>query len=146
TFDLALTQYSDGGWIWFDVVADEKQAVLEGAQWTTEQAPVRQGKASLGITTYNKPDYCVETLQALADSPDALEFVDRIFLVDQGTQLVAEQEGFDAVAERLGDSLQVIRQPNLGGSGGFARAMHETLQRPESDFVQLLDDDVRIEP
>ena len=39
-----------------------------------------------------------------------------------------------------------MRQPNLGGSGGFARAMVETLARPESDFVQLLDDDVRIEP
>lgn len=146
TFDIPLTQFSDGGWIWFDIVADEKNAVLESAVWTTEQPPARDGKASLGITTYNKPDYCVETLNALADSPDALEFVDRIFLVDQGTQLVAEQEGFDEVAERLGDTLQVIRQPNLGGSGGFARAMQETLQRPESDFVQLLDDDVRIEP
>ncbi|WP_404475523.1 glycosyltransferase [Microbacterium aerolatum] len=145
-FDLELTQYSDGGWIWFDVVAEDKQAVLEGAQWTTEQEPARTGKASLGITTYNKPDYCVETLQALAASPDALEFVDRIFLVDQGTQLVADQDGYGEVAEALGDTLQVIRQPNLGGSGGFARAMHETLQRTESDFVQLLDDDVRLEP
>jgi galactofuranosylgalactofuranosylrhamnosyl-N-acetylglucosaminyl-diphospho-decaprenol beta-1,5/1,6-galactofuranosyltransferase len=146
SFDLDLTQYSDGGWIWFDIVADEKPAVLEGAEWTTEQAPTRTGKASLGITTYNKPDYCVETLRALAASPDALEFVDRIFLIDQGTQLVAEQDGYDDVAAQLGDTLQVIRQDNLGGSGGFARAMHETLQRPESDFVQLLDDDVRLEP
>ncbi|MFC5432065.1 glycosyltransferase [Microbacterium suwonense] len=146
SFDLALTEYSDGGWIWFDVVADEKNAVLEGAEWTTEQEPARQGKASLGITTYNKPDYCVDTLRALAESPDALEFVDRIFLIDQGTQLVAEQSGYDEVAVSLGDTLQVIRQANLGGSGGFARAMHETLQRPESDFVQLLDDDVRLEP
>ncbi|OIU86613.1 glycosyltransferase [Microbacterium sp. AR7-10] len=146
SFDLSLTEYSDGGWIWFDIVADEKNAVLEGAQWTTEQEPVRHGKASLGITTYNKPDYCVDTLKALAASPDALEFVDRIFLIDQGTQLVAEQEGYDDVAADLGETLQVIRQGNLGGSGGFARSMHETLQRPESDFVQLLDDDVRIEP
>ena len=146
SFDLSLTEYSDGGWIWFDVVADEKHATLEGAQWTTEQEPVRQGKASLGITTYNKPDYCVDTLQALAASPDALEFVDRIFLIDQGTQLVAEQNGFVEVAAELGETLQVIRQPNLGGSGGFARSMHESLQRPESDFVQLLDDDVRLEP
>ena len=146
SFDLSLTEYSDGGWIWFDVVADENHAVLEGAQWTTEQEPVRRGKASLGITTYNKPDYCVETLKALAASPDALEFVDRIFLIDQGTQLVAEQEGYDDVAAELGETLQIIRQDNLGGSGGFARSMHETLQRPESDFVQLLDDDVRIEP
>lgn len=146
SFDLSLTEYSDGGWIWFDVVADEKHAILEGAQWTTEQEPARRGKASLGITTYNKPDYCVDTLKALAASPDALEFVDRIFLIDQGTQLVAEQDGYDDVAAELGETLQVIRQGNIGGSGGFARSMHETLQRPESDFVQLLDDDVRLEP
>lgn len=146
SFDLDLTQYSDGGWIWFDVVADEKQAVLEGAEWTTEQEPARTGKASLGITTYNKPDYCVETLRALSASPDALEFIDRIFLIDQGTQRVADQEGYAEVAEKLGETLSVITQPNLGGSGGFARSMIETLKRPESDFVQLLDDDVRIEP
>ncbi|GAA3927151.1 glycosyltransferase [Microbacterium soli] len=146
SFDLTLTEYSDGGWIWFDIVADEKHAVLEGAEWTTEQSPARDGKASLGITTYNKPDYCVETLRALADSPAALEFVDRIFLIDQGTRQVVDQDGYDEVASRLGDTLQIIRQPNLGGSGGFARAMHETLKRPDSDFVQLLDDDVRLEP
>lgn len=146
SFDLALTEYSDGGWIWFDIVADEKHAVLERAEWVTEHDPARAGKASLGITTYNKPDYCVDTLRALADAPDALDVIDRIFLVDQGTQLVSEQGAFAEVAGDLGETLQVIRQPNLGGSGGFARAMHETLQRPESDFVQLLDDDVRIEP
>lgn len=145
-FDLELTKYSDGGWLWFDIVSSDTAAVLEGAEWTTEEEPVRAGKASLGITTYNKPDYCVETLQALADAPDVLDLVDRIFLIDQGTQLVAEQDGYDDVAKRLGDSLNVIRQPNLGGSGGFSRAMYESLQRPDSDFVQLLDDDVRLEP
>lgn len=146
SFDLELTQYSDGGWIWFDIAADQEPAIFEGAEWTTEDEPVRAGKASIGITTYNKPDYCVSTLENLADAPEALELVDRIFLIDQGTQLVAEQDGFADVAARLGETLQVIRQPNLGGSGGFARAMTETLDRPDSDFVQLLDDDVRIEP
>lgn len=146
SFDLTLTQYSDGGWIWFDVVADEKNVVFEGAEWTTEQEPARHGKASLGITTFNKPDYCMDTLRALAAAPDALELIDRIFLVDQGTQLVAQQPDYDEVAARFGETLEVIRQPNLGGSGGFSRAMYETLNRPESDFVQLLDDDVRLEP
>ena len=145
-FDVALTQFNDGGWIWFDLVAGDTKATFLGAEWTTEQAPVRTGKASLGITTFNKPDYCVKTLRALADAPEVLALVDRIFLVDQGTRIVAEEDGFEDVVARLGETLQVIRQPNLGGSGGFSRSMLETLRRPESDFVQLLDDDVQIEP
>ncbi|WP_438353524.1 glycosyltransferase [Microbacterium sp. CJ88] len=146
-FHLVLDQYSDGGWIWFDIVADEKNALFEGAQWTTDQEPVRTGKASIGITTYNKPDYCIQTLTALSESADVLEVLDRIFVIDQGDQRVDAEPEFPAVSGALGDTLQVITQPNLGGSGGFARAMSETLHRPDtSDFVQLLDDDVRIEP
>ena len=146
SFDLHLDQYSDGGWIWFDVVADDKNATLESAEWTTEQEPVRSGGATLGITTYNKPDYCVSTLRALADSPEALEFIDRILVIDQGTVNVADETDYPEIAAALGDTLRIIRQPNLGGSGGFARAMSETLDAGESAFVQLLDDDVRIEP
>lgn len=145
-FDIPLTQYSDGGWVWFDIVADDESAVFEGAEWTTEQEPARTGKASIGITTYNKPDYCVQTLTSLSQAPDVLDVLDRIFVVDQGTQRVDAEAEFPAVSAALGDTLQIITQPNLGGSGGFARAMSETLQRPESDFVQLLDDDVVIEP
>ncbi|MGO2470374.1 MAG: glycosyltransferase [Microbacterium gubbeenense] len=146
SFEIPLTQFSDGGWIWFDIVSGRQDVILDGAEWTTTQQPARAGKASLGITTYNKPTYCVETLEALAASPGVLEVVDRIFLIDQGNDRVDAQPNFDAVSGALGDQLQLITQKNLGGSGGFARAMHETLQRPESDFVQLLDDDVRIEP
>lgn len=146
TFELELAHYDDGGWIWFDVIAGDAPAVLEGGEWTTAQAPVRRGRASLGITTFDKPDYCVETLRTLAASPEVMSLIDRIFVVDQGTSLVTAYEGYEAVAERLGDALEVIRQDNLGGSGGFARAMQEALRRPESEFVQLLDDDVRLEP
>ena len=144
--DLVLNQYSDGGWIWFDLVADAEDLAFEGAEWTTDDAPARAGKASLGITTFNKPDYCVETLANLADAPEALELIDRIFVIDQGTDLVGDRPEFPELGERLGEQLVVLRQPNLGGSGGFSRAMVETLAREDSDFVQLLDDDVRIEP
>jgi galactofuranosylgalactofuranosylrhamnosyl-N-acetylglucosaminyl-diphospho-decaprenol beta-1,5/1,6-galactofuranosyltransferase len=145
-FDLSLTQFSDGGWLWFEITSDADDVVLDGAEWTTDQEPVRTGKASLGITTFNKAEYCIETLRALGQSPDALEVIDRIFLVDQGTDRVDAQPDYPEVAAALGETLQTITQPNLGGSGGFARSMHETLQRDESDFVQLLDDDVLVEP
>ncbi|MEU1972489.1 glycosyltransferase [Microbacterium sp. NPDC019599] len=146
TFDLVLDQFSDGGWIWFDVVADEKNATFEGAEWTTEQEPVRTGKASIGTTTFNKPDYCIWTLMSLAAEPEVLEFIDRIYIIDQGDRRVEAQPEYAEVAASLGETLQIITQPNLGGSGGFARAMAETLERGEAEFVQLLDDDVRLEP
>ncbi len=146
SFDLVLDQYADGGWIWFDIAADAEDAVFEGADWVTSTDPVRKGKASLGTTTFNKPDYCVETLRSLAGAPEVLDVVDRIFLIDQGDRRVRDREEFPEIARALGETLQIIEQPNLGGSGGFARAMLETLDRPDSDFVQLLDDDVRIEP
>jgi len=146
TFDIPLTQYSDGGWIWFDIVADERAAIFEGADWSTAQPPLRTRGATVGITTFNKPDYCTATLAAICSERDVLDVVDRIVVIDQGEQLVEDDPSLPAAAAALGDKLTIICQPNLGGSGGFARAMSETLMRDESDFVQLLDDDVQIEP
>ena len=56
-----------------------------------------------------------------------LEIVDEIVVVDQGTQKVVQRADYAAVAESLGDRLRVIEQPNLGGSGGFSRAMSEAV-------------------
>lgn len=143
---ITLDQYGDGGWIWFDIVADDDAVVFEGAEWLTTQAPVREGNASIGVTTYNKPDYCIWTLLTLADAPEVLELVDRIYIIDQGDRRVDAQPEYAAVAAALGDKLSIVTQPNLGGSGGFARVMAETIEADESAFVQLLDDDVRLEP
>ncbi|WP_058593404.1 glycosyltransferase [Leucobacter chromiiresistens] len=145
TFDLSLRSFSDGGWYWFDLIASTEDLELQGGHWSTDAQPVETGKLSLGMTTYNKPDYCVGTLRTVADNPGLLDGIDRIFLVDQGTQKVRDEAGFDEVAAALGEKLQVIEQGNLGGSGGFARSMAETLEREDSDFLLLLDDDVEFE-
>ncbi|HWM99358.1 MAG TPA: glycosyltransferase family 2 protein, partial [Streptosporangiaceae bacterium] len=42
--------------------------------------------------------------------------------------------------------MQIIEQGNLGGSGGFSRAMYETQRSGKSDYLLLLDDDIRLEP
>ena len=144
-FELPLRSFGDGGWYWFDIVAGAEDVVLERGSWSTEARPVETGKLSLGMTTYNKPDYCVTTLENVAGDPALLEGIDRIFLVDQGTQKVRDQQGFDEVAAKLGDKLAYIEQGNLGGSGGFSRSMAETLEREDTDFLMLLDDDVEFE-
>ncbi|PRI10223.1 glycosyltransferase [Leucobacter massiliensis] len=145
SFELPLTAFGDGGWYWFDLIAGDEDLVLEEGSWTTEAEPATPGKLSLGMTTYNKPDYCVATLGNIADSPALTEAIDRILLVDQGTQKVRDETGFAEVAARLGEKLRVIEQPNLGGSGGFARSMAETLELDDTDFLLLLDDDVEFE-
>jgi galactofuranosylgalactofuranosylrhamnosyl-N-acetylglucosaminyl-diphospho-decaprenol beta-1,5/1,6-galactofuranosyltransferase len=146
-FDLTLAPFGDGGWYWFDLFASEGDVELVGAEWSVEQPDtVRQGTASVGITTFNRPDYCVNQLQRLGSDPSLAELIDRVYVVDQGTQLVEDESGFSEASEVLGDRLRVVRQGNLGGSGGFARSMYETLQANESTYVLLLDDDIVSEP
>jgi galactofuranosylgalactofuranosylrhamnosyl-N-acetylglucosaminyl-diphospho-decaprenol beta-1,5/1,6-galactofuranosyltransferase len=78
----------------------------------------------------------------LAAAPDVLELLDRIYIIDQGERRVDAQPEYEAVAASLGETLQIVTQPNLGGSGGFSRAMSEAAAAGDSDYVLLLDDDV----
>jgi galactofuranosylgalactofuranosylrhamnosyl-N-acetylglucosaminyl-diphospho-decaprenol beta-1,5/1,6-galactofuranosyltransferase len=144
---LPLESFIDGGWYWFDVIGGDDGAVLERAEWCAAAgARPRQGTATIGITTYNRPRFCVDQLLALGDAPGVLDVVDEILVIDQGTRRVADHPEFAGAAAALGAKLRIIDQANLGGSGGFARAMEETVRAGRSDYVLLLDDDVVSEP
>ncbi|HLN76466.1 MAG TPA: glycosyltransferase, partial [Nocardioidaceae bacterium] len=146
TMDLELKPFIDGGWYWFDVEAGEREAVVLEGHWGFETDRVRSGTVSIGITTFNRPDFCVDQLLALGSEPDVLEILDEVYVVDQGTQKVKDEERYAAAAAGLGPKLRVIEQGNLGGSGGFSRAMDETAAKGDADYVLLLDDDVVCEP
>ncbi len=141
-FDLTLKPFIDGGWYWFEVEAEGTEVIVEDAVWGFETDRVEQGRISIGITTFNRPDFCVDQLVALSRCPEVLEILDRVIVVDQGTEKVRDNRQFDSAASALGDKLQLIEQPNLGGSGGFSRAMSEAAAAGNSDYVLLLDDDV----
>jgi galactofuranosylgalactofuranosylrhamnosyl-N-acetylglucosaminyl-diphospho-decaprenol beta-1,5/1,6-galactofuranosyltransferase len=145
-FDLGLGNFGDGGWYWFDVVAGQDDAEVHQAEWATAQEIVDPGRISIGITTFNRPEDCVLLLASLATDSDVLDVIDKIFVVDQGTENVEDDPGFAAASAALGQKLEVIRQPNLGGSGGFSRAMYETAYEVGSKYVLLLDDDALVEP
>ena len=145
-FMLPLGSFGDGGWYWFDVVSGTEAVTVEGAEWSADVPPHEHGNISVGITTFNRPDYCVDVLRTLAADQSALDRIDTIFVVDQGTRLVEDDPGYSEVAAQLGDRLVIVRQPNLGGSGGFSRSMYETAYGTPSKYVLLLDDDVLVEP
>lgn len=145
TFDLSLKPFGDGGWYWFDLVAGSEDFVLQAAEWQAQRNGGQPGTITLEITTLNKPDFCLNNLRILAESTDSLVHLKEILVVDQGTQKVADEPGFEEVQAALKGKLRIIDQANLGGSGGFARGMYEAVENG-SDYALLLDDDVVIEP
>ena len=88
----------------------------------------------------------LDKLRTLSEATEVHELLDKVYVVDQGTDRLADHPDFADAAKKLGDHLQVIEQGNLGGSGGFARSMDETVRAGQSDYVLLSDDDVKIDP
>jgi galactofuranosylgalactofuranosylrhamnosyl-N-acetylglucosaminyl-diphospho-decaprenol beta-1,5/1,6-galactofuranosyltransferase len=144
-FELSLAPFGDGGWYWFDLLAGTEPLIMLDAEWQGPATESKPGSVTLQITTLNKTDFCLNNLRLLAESEDALEHVQEILIVDQGTQKLSEAEGFDDVKKSLNGKLRIINQSNLGGSGGFARGMFEAVENG-SDYVLLMDDDVVVEP
>ncbi len=146
SFVLPLDSFTDGGWYWFDMVAGEGGARLVSGHWEVNAEPVRPISLSIGITTFNRPDYCARTLMVLATAENLKEILKRIYVVDQGNKNVKDDELYPEAAELLGDRLKMIYQGNMGGSGGFSRGMYEAVKANEAEFHMLLDDDVIVEP
>lgn len=147
TFDLTLKPFGDGGWYWFDIATGQEPVQMVSADWSASTVEVPEhGTFSPAITTFNRPDFCLDLLKAFADAEDDLPMLDTVIVVDQGNKKVRDEAGFEEQAARLGGKLRVIDQGNLGGSGGFARGMHEAVTEGKSDYVILMDDDIAIEP
>ena len=143
-FRVSLAPFEDGGWVWFDVATRRDRLTVSDAAWLVDEPLPPRGLA-VAITTFNRPADCVATLAALAEDEAVLGVITAVFVVDQGSVKVRDHQDFAAAAQRLGDRLVVIDQANLGGSGGFARGMIESLGA-DVEHVLLMDDDVRLEP
>jgi len=144
--DVDVSGAAAGGWLWFEVDAADGDVVVSDARWLVDVGPRRTGDVCLSITTMDKPEFCVATLERIAGSAALAEAVGTVLVVDQGSRRVVDHPGYADVAAALGDRLTVIEQRNLGGSGGFSRGMLEALDRPDADAVLILDDDVEVEP
>lgn len=147
--ELAMTGLMDGGFFWFDAKAgDGDDLTIEDAAWSVPVEARRgsDGTLSIAITTFNRAPYCLNQLKAIAADANVRGRLDTIYCTDQGTDLVRDEPGFAAVAKDLGHQLTYVRQRNMGGSGGFARGMYETVKAGKSDYTLLLDDDAISEP
>lgn len=117
--------------------------VLEKAYYyarvTEEQ--INPVKIALCTTTFLKEDYIIPNIELVknevlaADDVIAKNF--HMFVIDNGRTLDAEALSDEGVT--------VLPNPNVGGSGGFARGMMEAMKHDENfTHVLLMDDDVSI--
>ncbi|UUV28421.1 glycosyltransferase [Amycolatopsis roodepoortensis] len=148
TLTAKLDKFYDGGALWLDLETEGGQSLsVEKVRWTVE-APEKIRPTAVTICTMNRADDCLSNLQALAADVSSLETLDAIYVADQGTDLVESRDGFEQVAKDLGDKLHYIKQPNLGGAGGFTRGLYEVAGHTETEHANVLfmDDDVLLEP
>ncbi|TDS77393.1 glycosyltransferase [Amnibacterium kyonggiense] len=134
-----------GGFVWFEIAAAEEVEVLEGS-WAVDAVPLRGGRAVLGMPTMDRGPFVAANLRRLASAPELLRRVRRIVVVDQGGSPVADDPAVAAAADDLGDVVRLLRQANLGGSGGYSRILQEALAEQGADVAVFLDDDIQIEP
>lgn len=150
----------DGGYAWFEVHAHDNSVTVNNCFAYTEDQTLKHKKykASIGITTFNNPDECVNQLKRFNENSDLMKLIEEIIIVDQGTKNVDQAQGYSAVCKLLNpddnpktNKFRYIKQANLGGSGGFARGQMEAVlggitgEERKADAVIMLDDDVVIE-
>jgi galactofuranosylgalactofuranosylrhamnosyl-N-acetylglucosaminyl-diphospho-decaprenol beta-1,5/1,6-galactofuranosyltransferase len=144
--ELDLRPFEDGGWYWFDLTTDDGELTLHAGGWYAAEPAPGRAAVTIGMPTFNRPADCVATLSAIGEDPLVLAAVTAVILPDQGTRKVREQPGFAAAAAVLGDRLRIVDQPNLGGSGGYARVMYEALGSTDCEQILFMDDDILLEP
>ncbi|MDX2357797.1 glycosyltransferase [Dietzia sp. PP-33] len=144
---VPVDTFVDGGAMWLEFHAVDAAVSVSEVTWgATTTIPAR--RAAVAICTFNRADDCAATVESLASDPLVAELIDDLYVTDQGTDLVETREPFRRAAGEFGDRLHYLRQPNLGGAGGFSRGMFEATApgAPGPVDVLLMDDDVRVEP
>ncbi|HEV7646647.1 MAG TPA: glycosyltransferase [Actinophytocola sp.] len=151
TLTAKLDKFVDGGFLWVQFTTGDDDLAVEKLRWTVEP-PRRLRPTAVVICTFNRADDCTKTLQSLGGDAEALDVLDAIYVVDQGSDTVESRSAFPDIEKALDGRLRYLRQPNLGGAGGFGRGMYEVTEAArgtkDAEHANLLfmDDDVLCEP
>lgn len=121
-----------------------KPSVIYGGKYLGEFPQTRPVNLAISTTTCKKEDFIIGNVQilkdALLDSDGDIAQHLFINIVDNGRTLKPEDFPTDP-------RIRLFPNKNVGGSGGFARGMIESLRQKESiTHVLLMDDDILIQP
>jgi galactofuranosylgalactofuranosylrhamnosyl-N-acetylglucosaminyl-diphospho-decaprenol beta-1,5/1,6-galactofuranosyltransferase len=117
------------------IAAGQGNCTVRDLAWVCD-LEATQAALLIGICAFADRARAIETARTLAADPSLAASGTRVLVVDQSEASAEPQQG----------DFRVIRQRNLGGSGGFARIMSEALACATASHLLMLDDDVDIDP
>lgn len=123
------------------VTALDGGVVVRGGEWSTTSTPERDVRLGVAITTFNRQEYVLATIDKLVHIESTVPNVRghlKVLVVDNARNLQPNIPD--------GAPVRVIPNPNLGGAGGFARGLIEFREEGWSTHVVLMDDDISLEP
>lgn len=145
--------YSDASVIAFVITADTPVSIYD-AYWSAEcyEDGLNDVNISLCTTTYKKESYIKKNIEKIRDEIlfcssergiDELSEHLYVNIVDNARTLTED--------DVVGSNISLHFNPNVGGAGGFARGMIETLDLKESGnfdatHILLMDDDIEVLP
>ena len=127
--------------MYVSVTALADGVVVRGGQWQTSTMPPRDVHLGVAITTFNRQEYVLATIDKLVDIEASISSVKghmQVIVVDNARNL---EPNIPA-----GAPVRVLPNPNIGGAGGFARGLIEFRDAGWCTHVVFMDDDISLEP
>jgi len=126
------------GRIYLEIVCISEQGIITESTLETQQARRQQTKLAIITCTFKKEEYVKKTVRAVLEhkllSDEKLE----IFVVDNAKTL--NENDF------LSNQVHLIKNRNVGGSGGFTRGLIEALDcKDEFSHFLFMDDDILLD-
>lgn len=111
--------------------------------FVTDRTPWRPVRLAVGLVTHNREAMFETTARALVELSKAMPDLVRVYVVNHGRAFRSE-----ALRDLANAPLfRVVEQPNLGGCGGFARAMIDAMDgNDRPTHLLLMDDDILLDP
>jgi len=139
---VSSQRWSPRGRLFFDFLAEEDTQIHEISIRSKDMA-IRDVKLSVGLCTFNREEFLVDTLRGLKSAPNIEGRLAEIFVVNQGKPFESAEIN-SILAED--DRFKLIQQSNLGGCGGFTRTIIESQESDQnSTHLLLMDDDIIFE-
>ncbi len=119
-------------------VALKDDAGVHSIAYTTTTLPVDDIKINYVICTYKREGYVLKNKDIFHSYKKKQQSADIVTIVDNG----------DSLPQAGSDSINIIPNKNMGGTGGFIRGIYETLHGKLKDaeitHISLMDDDIEL--